>query len=276
MSKLEEKEIKLTNLLNKLDSATVAFSGGIDSTLILKMALDVLGKDKVTAVVANSELFTDEEFDKAISLAKDLGANVKTVTLDYLSDEHIKQNTPDSWYYAKKMFYNRLNNLSLAENNQVVLDGMIKDDENDYRPGLKARDESGALSLLQQADFYKSDVRDLSQKLSLNNWNKVASCSVSSRFPYGTILNHDNISQVMLSEKYLRGLGFPIVRVRYHNNIARIEIPSDRIEDFLPFDNMVSHKLQELGFQYVTLDLSGFRSGRMNDDLTQKQISAFA
>ncbi|TPR19259.1 ATP-dependent sacrificial sulfur transferase LarE [Apilactobacillus timberlakei] len=276
MSKLEEKEVKLTNLLKNIDSATVAFSGGIDSTLILKMALDVLGKDKVTAVVANSELFTDEEFNKAISLAKDLGANVKTVTLDYLSDKHIKQNTPDSWYFAKKMFYDRLNDLSLADNKQVVLDGMIKDDENDYRPGLKARTEAGALSLLQQADFYKSDVRDLSRKLNLNNWNKVASCSVSSRFPYGTVLTHDNISQVMSSEKYLRGLGFPIVRVRYHNNIARIEIPNDRITDFLPFNNMVSHQLQKIGFQYVTLDLSGFRSGRMNDDLTQKQISVFA
>lgn len=276
MSTLAEKKATLTSLLKGLKKVTVAFSGGIDSTLVLKMALNVLGKENVVAVVANSELFTDEEFDKAVSLAEELGANVQTTTLDYLSDDHIKQNTPDSWYFAKKMFYNRLNDLATTNGSNAVLDGMIKNDENDYRPGLKARTEAGARSLLQEADFFKVDVRALAQELGLTNWNKVASCSVSSRFPYNTTLTHENIAQVMAAEKYLRSLGFPTVRVRFHEDIARIELPEARIGDFLVFNDRVNRQLQSLGFRYVTLDLGGFRSGRMNDTLTKQQVEAFA
>ena len=146
MATLATKKATLVAALKDLQRVTVAFSGGIDSTLVLKMALDVLGRDNVTAVVANSELFTDEEFDKAMSLAEELGANVQGTTLDYLSDDHIKNNTPDSWYYAKKMFYSRLNDIAANNGSAAVLDGMIKNDENDYRPGLKARSEAGARS----------------------------------------------------------------------------------------------------------------------------------
>ena len=126
------------------------------------------------------------------------------------------------------------------------------------------------------ADFFKTDVRALAQELGLTNWNKVASCSVSSRFPYGTTLTHDNIAQVMAAEKYLRSLGFPTVRVRFHNDIARIELPEARIGDFLVFNDRVNRQLQSLGFRYVTLDLGGFRSGRMNDTLTKAQLATFA
>jgi len=276
MTTLATKKAALTDLLQKMNKVTVAFSGGIDSTVVLKMALNVLGRDNVTAVVANSELFTEEEFDKAVSLAEELGANVQTTTLDYLSDEHIEHNTADSWYYAKKMFYTRLNDLATENGSDAVLDGMIKNDEQDYRPGLKARTEAGARSLLQEADFFKVDVRALAQELDLNNWNKVASCSVSSRFPYGTTLTHENIAQVMAAEKYLRSLGFPTVRVRYHGDIARVELPEARIGDFLVFNDRVNRKLQALGFRYVTLDLGGFRSGRMNDTLTKQQLATFA
>jgi len=275
MTGLATKKAALVASLKELKKVTVAFSGGIDSTLVLKMALETLGHANVTAVVANSELFTDEEFEKAVSLAEELGATVKTTTLDYLSETHIEHNTPDSWYYAKKMFYTRLTEMAQA-NGSVVLDGLIKNDENDYRPGMKARTEVGARSLLEEADFYKVDVRALSQELGLTNWNKVASCSVASRFPYGTTLTHENVAQVMAAESYLRGLGFPTVRVRYHDDIARIELPEARIGDFLVFNDRVNRQLQTLGFRYVTLDLGGFRSGRMNDTLTKQQIEAFA
>ena len=129
MATLATKKATLVAALKDLQRVTVAFSGGIDSTLVLKMALDVLGRDNVTAVVANSELFMDEEFDKAMSLAEELGANVQGTTLDYLSDDHIKNNTPDSWYYAKKMFYSRLNDIAANNGSAAVLEGMIKNDE---------------------------------------------------------------------------------------------------------------------------------------------------
>ncbi|PIO82407.1 TIGR00268 family protein [Loigolactobacillus backii] len=276
MQTLNEKKQTLTTTLKSLNQVTVAFSGGIDSTLILKMALDTLGSENVVAVVANSELFMNEEFDRAISLAKELGANVQATTLDYLANDHIKQNLADSWYYAKQMFYSRLTEIAAENGSTAVLDGMIMDDKNDYRPGLRARDEAGARSLLQEAGLYKKDVRELAQELDLTNWNKVASCSVSSRFPYGTTLTSANIQQVMKAEKYIRDLGFPTVRVRFHDDVARIEIPEARIGDFLVFNERVNKELIKDGFKYVALDLGGFRSGRMNDVLSKKQLTQFA
>ncbi|MCQ2011080.1 ATP-dependent sacrificial sulfur transferase LarE [Sporolactobacillus sp. STSJ-5] len=275
MSTLTEKKQALVDQLKKMNRVVVAFSGGIDSTLVLKMALDTLGKDNVLAVVANSELFTNEEFDKAVSLAKDLGAVVKKTELNYLSEEHIKHNTPDSWYYAKKGFYARMNEIAAAEGFEFVLDGMIKDDESDFRPGLRARTEAGARSVLQEAGFYKTDVRALAKVIGLNNWNKVSSCSVSSRFPYGTTLTLEKIDQVMKAEKYIRDLGFPVVRVRYHGEIARVEVPAERLNDFIELNDKVSQTLMDFGFRYVTLDLSGFRSGRMNETLSAEERKAF-
>lgn len=275
MRTLTEKKQALVDQLKKMNHVVVAFSGGIDSTLVLKMALDTLGKDNVLAVVANSELFTNEEFDKAVSLAKDLGAMVKKTELNYLSEEHIKHNTPDSWYYAKKGFYARMNEIAAAEGFEFVLDGMIKDDESDFRPGLRARTEAGARSVLQEAGFYKTDVRALAKVIGLNNWNKVSSCSVSSRFPYGTTLTLEKIDQVMKAEKYIRDLGFPVVRVRYHGEIARVEVPAERLNDLIELNDKVSQTLMDFGFRYVTLDLSGFRSGRMNETLSAEERKAF-
>lgn len=274
MSTLTEKENKLQAELGQYNNAIVAFSGGIDSTLVLKEALNVLGTENVLAVVANSELFTDEEFNKAVYLAEQLGAKVLGTELNYLSDEHIAQNTPETWYYSKKMFYARLNDIAAEKGFDVVLDGMIMDDLNDFRPGLAARDEALAKSLLQTADFYKTDVRELSKDLGLNNWNKVASCSVSSRFPYNTPLNLENIHQVMASEKFMRELGFPTVRVRWHESIARLEVPNEDIEAVLAQKDEIDHHLKALGFEFVTIDLAGFKSGRMNDSLTEAEKTA--
>ncbi|WP_139693667.1 ATP-dependent sacrificial sulfur transferase LarE [Sporolactobacillus terrae] len=275
MHTLTEKTQMLTDLLKKMDRVVVGFSGGIDSTLVLKMALDTLGKDRVLAVVANSELFTDEEYEKAVALAKALGAEVMGTQLNYLADEHIKHNTPVSWYYAKKCFYAQMNVIAQEQGFNYVLDGMIMDDNSDFRPGLRARTEAGARSVLQEAGFYKTDVRALAKGIGLTNWNKVSSCSVSSRFPYGTTLTPEKIDQVMASEAYLRDLGFPVVRVRYHGEIARVEVPAERLSDLLERRGEVSAKLTEFGFRYVTLDLSGFRSGRMNETLSEEERKAF-
>ncbi|KRM67964.1 PP-loop superfamily ATP-binding protein [Apilactobacillus ozensis DSM 23829 = JCM 17196] len=271
MQDLNLKKVNLIKELKTMGKVVVAFSGGIDSTLVLKMALNTLGKENVLAVVANSELFTDEEFNKAVALAKDLDVNVDTMNLNYLSDEHIANNTPESWYYSKKMFYNSLNDLAQRNGFEYVVDGMIMDDNSDFRPGLKARDEANAKSVLQLANFYKADVRQLAKELDLSNWNKVASCSVSSRFPYNTKLTLDSIKKVMLSEKYLRSLGFLTVRVRCHDNIARLEIPENQISDFLKNRQAINDNLNEYGFEFITLDLAGFKSGRMNEALTDDQ-----
>lgn len=274
MKTLSEKKAQLIENLKQMDKVIVAFSGGIDSTLVLKMAIETLGHDNVLAVVANSELFTDEEFNKAVDLAKALDAQVLTTELNYLSNSEIANNTPKTWYYSKQMFYQRLNEIAADQGYAHVLDGMIMDDNSDFRPGLRARDEAGAESVLQSAGFYKIDVRQLAKELDLNNWNKVASCSVSSRFPYNTPLTLTKINQVMQSEKFLRDLGFPTVRVRYHENIARVEVPEAQIAAFLTHSQQVNQALQQAGFEFVTVDLAGFKSGRMNDSLTDAQKAA--
>ncbi len=268
MKTLTQKREMLTQLLKTYNKVTVAFSGGIDSTLVLAQAIKVLGKDNVLAVVANSELFTDEEYDKAISLAHDLNATVQGITLHYLDNPHIAANEPESWYYSKKLFYQGLSQAAHDFRADAVLDGMIMDDLKDFRPGLVARDEAGAVSPLEKADFYKSDVREMAKELGLTNWNKVASCSISSRFPYYTTITPEKIQQVMASEGYLRKLGFETVRVRYHNEIARIEVPDDRLTELVAQHDQIQTALTKFGFKYVTIDLAGFKSGRMNDSLS--------
>ncbi|MDN2454417.1 ATP-dependent sacrificial sulfur transferase LarE [Lactobacillus sp. UCMA15818] len=271
MSILTEKEKKLQSILASYKRVVIGFSGGIDSTLVLKEAINALGKENVLAVVANSELFSDDEYEKAIKLAGELGAQVKGVELDYLADEHVKNNKPNSWYYMKRIFYAKLMGIAEKFGTDTVLDGMIMDDASDFRPGLRARDEAGAVSILQQANIYKDEVRQLSQKLGLKNWNKIPSCSVSSRFPYNTELTSTKLQQVLTAEKYLREQGFMTVRVRVHEDMARIEVPEAEIMNIIAKKTTITAKLNQIGYKYVTVDLQGFVSGRMNQELSEAE-----
>ncbi|KRM23629.1 ATP-dependent sacrificial sulfur transferase LarE [Latilactobacillus graminis] len=270
---MNEKEKKLRAKLAEYQQVIVGFSGGIDSTVVLAEAVQVLGRENVLAVVANSELFADAEYERAVALAKELGVAVEGVRLDYLSETDIANNTPNSWYAMKKIFYQALNQIAAQHKDAVVLDGMIMDDVSDFRPGLRARDEEGAISVLQQADLYKDEVRQIAQKLNLTNWNKVASCSVSSRFPYYTELTSEKIKKVMTAEAYLRSIGYLTVRVRVYNDIADIEVPIEQLSSLVAQSTTVFQKLQAIGYQHVTLDLQGFESGRMNQTLSETEKS---
>ncbi|QIL51133.1 ATP-dependent sacrificial sulfur transferase LarE [Weissella coleopterorum] len=269
-----DKQNQVISMLKESKKVLVAFSGGIDSTLVLKLAVDTLGTQNVKAVVANSVLFTQVEFDQAVGLGKTMGVEVIQTEIDYLTNESIKYNKPTSWYWMKKLFYQRLNEIAKEEQVDAVLDGMIMDDQQDFRPGLRARDEEGAISLLQAADFYKSDVRNLATQLGLKNWNKVASCSVSSRFPYNTELTVVAIERLKQAEAFLRSLGFATVRVRVQDLTARIEVPLTQVNELIQQAGQINAQLKEYGYQFVTVDLQGFKSGRMNDQLSNEVKNA--
>ncbi|MCR1832899.1 ATP-dependent sacrificial sulfur transferase LarE [Oceanobacillus caeni] len=269
MTRMLEKNRRLGEILKNMGRVMVAFSGGVDSAVVLKRAQQELGDDNVLAVVVNSELFRDSEFDAAVAFAEDMGVRVHKTEIKELEDSRIVANNPDSWYYSKKLLYTHLNELAKEMNFPYVLDGMIMDDEEDFRPGLKARTEEGIRSVLQEVNMYKTDVRELAKELNLPVWNKLASCSLASRFPYGTTLNKKIVNQVNEAELYLKGIGFDEVRVRYHDNVARIEVAADKIISLLEKREQIQHKLVSLGFDYVSCDLRGYRTGSMNEVLSE-------
>lgn len=271
MTDLEAKENNLIKDLASKQRVAIAYSGGIDSTYLLKVAVDELGKDNVLAMVVNSELFLDDEYNKALELAKDLGANAMGVSMSELADERIAANTPESWYYSKQLLYRTIKRAAAEKGFDIVLDGMIMDDNADFRPGMKARTEEGIVSSLQDADLYKSEIRELAKDRGISNWNKVASCSVASRFPYGTKLTAEAVNNVFAGEKWLRNAGFPVVRVRVHNDLVRVEVPEVEFAKLLAKKAEMSEFMKGLGFNYVTLDVDGFKSGRMNDVLKEEK-----
>ena len=249
----------------------VAFSGGVDSTFLLNVAHNILGKNAY-AVTAQSPTFPAHELKQAKEYARSLGVNYRVIKTNELSSAKFNNNPPERCYYCKKELFSTLLEMARSQDIPWVADGSNKDDAKDYRPGMRAVKELGIRQPLFEAGLFKDEIRALSKKLNLPTWDKPAYACLSSRLPYGESITLDKLQQIERAEKFLQGLGFRQVRVRHYKNMARIEVLPDEIGRFFKQDlrTKVAAKLKKLGYHYVTLDLQGYRTGSMNEVLKIK------
>ena len=267
---IEEKLDRLKTLLKQAESVLIAFSGGVDSTFLLRVACDTLGPEKVIALTATSPTYPLHEFEESQRLAASFGVRQIVVESNELEIEGFSQNPPDRCYHCKRELFSLCKDEAVRRGFQVILDGSNKDDLSDYRPGRQAAQELEVRSLLIEADLGKDDIRALSRALGLKTWNKQPFACLSSRFPYGTEITAERLKTIDTCESFLRDRGFQTYRVRYHETIARIELAEQDIPRLLEsaLRREIIETFKAAGFTYVTLDLQGYRSGSMNETLT--------
>ncbi|HEU4962382.1 MAG TPA: ATP-dependent sacrificial sulfur transferase LarE [Bacilli bacterium] len=266
---LTEKKQKLYDILRTMDQAIVAFSAGIDSTFVLACAKEVLG-DRVLAVTAASETFPERELQEAIDLAKQFGVRHEIIEIKEMENPKFVANNPDRCYHCKAGLYSSLTALARERAIPNVLDGANMDDLGDYRPGRQAAKEYEIRSVLQEAELYKEELRELARDMGIPNWDKPSFACLSSRIPYGNLITLDKVGQLDRGEDQLRALGFKQIRIRHHDTIARVEVPRDEFAKAIEYADKITAILKEEGFTYVTLDLQGYRSGSMNETLKQQ------
>jgi uncharacterized protein len=266
-NQIEKKYRNLESILREMTSIVVGFSGGVDSTLLLKVAYDTLGTN-VLAVIGKSATYPSAEYREAISLAESIGVRYLEVQTEETDILKFKENPVDRCYYCKTELFGKLTEIALQKQIPWITDGTILDDMGDFRPGMRAKNEKNVRSPLLEAGFTKEDVRELSRDLNLSTWDKPSFACLSSRFPYGMAITQENLSKVDRAESFLRENGFRRFRVRHHDErIARIEFDPDEFDRL--FDRTVRTSiieyLKSIGYTYITVDLQGYRTGSMNE-----------
>lgn len=258
----------LKSYLEQFDSAVIALSGGVDSSLVAKIAFDVFGS-KAVAVISASESLPESERRLAVQLCSDIGIPFREIKTTELQDATYRANDGNRCFVCKSYLYQELQAFAEQNGYDVVLDGANADDLADYRPGRQAAREHNVKSPLAELGISKSQVREIAKELELPNWNKPASACLASRIPYGTEVTRETLAQVEQAEEILRDAGFLQFRVRHHDSVARIEIPPDEFSRIVDARESITAQMKELGYKFVSLDLDGFRSGSMNELLVQ-------
>ena len=266
---LEQKYAQMQESLRSLKRVAVAFSGGVDSTFLLKVAADVLGRENVVAVTAQSGSLAQTERDEALALAKSIGVKHEIIATEELKDPHYLANPANRCYYCRHELFNKLDAYIAQHGYHAVLVGVNTDDYADWRPGIQAGREHHVSAPCADAGLTKTDIRELSQRLGLPTHDKPASPCLATRIRYGETITPQKLRLIESAEAFLKSLGFRELRVRHHDNLARIELPVADIPRACEpaMRTEIERKLRELGYAYVTLDLRGFRSGSMNEIL---------
>ncbi|HEV2527856.1 MAG TPA: ATP-dependent sacrificial sulfur transferase LarE [Thermomicrobiales bacterium] len=259
----------LLELVAGLGPAVVAFSGGVDSTFLLHVSRVALGDD-VVAASGLSETYAEEEMDDARRFAGLIGVRYELVPTMEMTDPRYANNTHQRCYFCKSELYTRLDALRLKLGYRTIIDGANADDLADFRPGARAATELGVRSPLQEIGLTKAEIRALSRAFDLPTWDKPAVACLSSRFAYGDPITVEKLSQVGRAERALRRLGFRSARVRHHDTVARIEVPPDQLDDAFSQRVQLVEVVRAVGYQYVTLDLEGYRTGSQNEVLNAR------
>ena len=260
------KRRKLEALIRGLDHVVVAYSGGIDSTLVLKVAAEQLGNGAVAATAVSPSL-AKGDLEEAQRVAEDIGVRHVLLNSTEVDDPRYRKNDPQRCYFCKTNVYDTLIAYAGGEGFTWILDGTNADDLGDHRPGLRAAREHGVRSPLQECGIGKTEIRTWARERGLPNWDRPANACLSSRIPYGSKVTAAKLAQVEAAEAVLAEEGFRQFRVRHHGEVARLEVDADELPTALAKSELLTARIRETGFLYVTLDLAGFRSGSMNDAL---------
>lgn len=256
MDKLE----LLKKRLKELKKVAIAFSGGVDSNFLMSVARETLGKENVLAVLCSGAMLAQADYQEAVQLLKDKDVQYEILAMDVFTVPEFAGNDKKRCYYCKKNLMSKIIEMAKTQGYEVVLDGKNLDDAKVYRPGAAAAQELGICSLLYECGFTKQDIRNVSRELGIITWNKPSNACLASRFPYGTQLTAEKLKQVEDAERCLKELGIDSGRIRVHDRIARVEVAKEDFKCLLEHKDFVN-KVKACGFDYVTLDLEGFRSG---------------